>query len=104
MTSDAAAWIRAVAWQNHHRATVVEVPAFYNLCACQFGQCGHCAAGRHHACSHDHHEPSEHPAGYLTNHRGHVRAEVWETGHRHVWTCACMTADHGGRARQLSLF
>ena len=46
MTPDAAAWVRAVAWQDHHRATVAEIPSFYSRCACQFGQCGHCAAER----------------------------------------------------------
>ncbi len=104
MTQEAAAWIRAAAWQTHHRATVAEIPTFYSLCACQFGHCGHCAAGRHQACTHDRHGPSEHPAGYLTGRRGYVLADVWEIGHRHVWTCACKTADHGQRARQLLLF
>jgi len=107
MTPDAAAWVRAEVWQDHHRATIAEIPTFYGMCACQYGHCGHCghcAAGRHHACTHDHHPSAEHPAGYLTNRRGHVRAEVWEAGHRHVWDCGCMAADHGRRKRQLRLF
>ncbi len=104
MAPDAAAWVRAEAWQNHHRATVDEIPTFYGQCACQFGQCGHCAAGRHHACTHEHHGPTEHPASYLTGRRGLVLAEVWETGHHHTWTCPCKTADHHRQAHQLRLF
>jgi hypothetical protein len=104
MTGEVAAWIRAAAWRDHHRATVAELPTFYARCVCQGGTCGHCTAGRHHACTHERSEPSEHPASYLTNRRGYVVAEVWEIGHRHVWTCSCKTNDHGNTVCQLTLF
>jgi hypothetical protein len=104
MTPQAAAWVRAVAWRDHHRRTYAECPAIYSRCACQHGACGHCAAGRHQACTHARHTPSEHTAAYLTNRRGYVVAEVWETGHRHVWTCACHLDRHGRTSEQIPLF
>jgi hypothetical protein len=104
VTPDDAAWVRQVVWQRHHRQTDAEVPGFYARCACQYGGCGHCGAGRHHACTHEQHHAAEHCAGYLTGRSGYVLAQVWETGHRRTWICACKRDDHGQAARQLSLF
>ena len=56
------------------------------------------------ACTHEPHGPSEHPAGYPAGRRGFVLTEVWEAGHRYVWTCRCKTVDHCGLAQQLRLF
>lgn len=70
------------------------------LCACQFGPCGHCTADAHDECTHIHHEPNEFPAAWLAHRRdGHVLAEVYEVGHRHVWRCSCLPT-HGPRAVQ----
>jgi Family of unknown function (DUF6248) len=104
MNPETAAWVRTFAWRDHHRTTTTEIPTFYRQCACQGGPCGHCTHNRHHACTHEHHPPAEHPAAYLTNPRGHVLAEIWETGHHHTWTCPCKTSGHGQQAHQLALF
>jgi hypothetical protein len=107
-TEEEAAWIRAVAWRNHHRKTYAEAPAIYSMCDCQLGACGHCTAGRHHACAHNTWSPGEATAAYLTNRAGLVVAEVWEAGHRHVWTCRCKATsglpDHDPRPEQMALF
>jgi len=37
LTAEQAAWVRAAAWRNFHRKTYADTPAFYALCACQYG-------------------------------------------------------------------
>lgn len=104
MTADEAAWVRAVAWRNHHRRTYVETTAVYDRCACEYGECGYCGTGRHQMCTHETHPPVEGAATYITRRNGEVVAEVEEIGHRHVWICACKSAGHDGKPAQLSLF
>jgi hypothetical protein len=107
MSEEVAAWIRAVAWRNHHRRTYAETPALYTMCACQLGPCGHCTHGRHRDCAQNASTPSESSATYLADRAGRVLATVWEVGHRHTWTCPCKADGHGGltpEPEQMALF
>jgi uncharacterized protein DUF6248 len=104
MTPAQAAWVRAHAWRECHRETVREVPSFYSSCSCKPAVCQYCQMGKHRRCTHERHAPIEATAGYLTDRGGYVKAQVWEVGHRHVWTCSCKTAGHDGRPTQLALF
>jgi Family of unknown function (DUF6248) len=69
LTAEQAAWVRAAAWRNFHRKTYADTPAFYALCACQYGSCGHCGSGQHRRCAHNDRPAHESPATYLTTAR-----------------------------------
>lgn len=73
-SAETVAWGRAVAWRHHHCKSAAEISTFYSRCACQGGKCKNCAAGRHHACTHEHHEPDVPLAAYLTGRRGDASA------------------------------
>jgi hypothetical protein len=103
LTAEQAAWVRAAAWRNFHRKTYADTPAFYALCACQYGSCGHCGSGQHRRCAHNDRPAHESPAAYLTDPQGHALAPVYEAGHRHAWTCACRAAAHH-QPEQMPLF
>jgi peptide-methionine (S)-S-oxide reductase len=64
VTPEEAAWVRGAAWRNHHRRTYTDVPAIYNMCACQYGPCGYCATGQHQQYLSD----SKNPYGYCPAH------------------------------------
>ena len=103
MTAEQAAWVRAAAWRSCHRRDYAEVPAIFTDYSCRSGACGYCRAGQHEKCAYEEFKPWERPAGYVTDRRGGVVAEVYEVGHRHTPACTCWVADHY-RPRQLPLF
>ena len=72
LTAEQAAWVRAAACRNFHRKTYADNPAFYALCACQYGSCGHCGSGQHRRCAHNDRPAHESPATYLTDRQGHA--------------------------------
>ena len=83
-----AVWIRENAWLPHHRETHAEYPVVQGACPCEYGQCGHCAAGRHDQCAE---LVRGHVATYLTTPDGYALAEVHEAGHPHHRGCPCIS-------------
>lgn len=112
MTPDAADWV----------AATVLTPAYLDsrggldlvrTCRCQYGHCGHCAAGRHNRCIHRRHDPVVLPQTYILARDGHVPhlkldsgrwvpAEVQTVGRPCVWRCPC--ACPAPATEQLDLF
>lgn len=83
----AAAWIRANVLNRHrHLAALVDA------CACQWGICGHCGAGRHKDCTAANHPPRQAVETYLTARHGGLQmalAQVRKIGTQCRWICPC---------------
>lgn len=77
---------------------------------CQWGQCGHCDAGRHDSCQfvRDQRPRKPGPHSYLTDNKGRVtfpNVKVYVPGQWETWVCACHRAGHDtGGEHQLDLF
>lgn len=69
--------------------TVEDSPALIRQCSCQGGSCGHCRAGRHHACSTRRNGPVVTCETYLTGRRGSALASVLLAGRSCRWMCSC---------------
>ena len=57
-------------------------------CACQYGPCGHCGAGRHQHCAHRVRSVLRSSEGSILSRAGHVLAR-WDAGRRCQWLCPC---------------
>ncbi|MFC2599128.1 MAG: DUF6248 family natural product biosynthesis protein [Actinomyces massiliensis] len=107
MTEAEAAWVREHVWTPAIRKGKCELWIGGTHCPCQYGPCGHCAAGDHAHCPYEQANPSEDVkawaqrqsdtcAGYLTDARGAVMADFWEVGVRHDARCPCWKNGHPG--------
>ena len=82
MTPAEAAWVRDHVWP----AAMRRETGTAGLCPCQWGLCGHCAAGQHTECR----TPDwAIPYGYLTDRHTHVLADVWLADRACRWVCPC---------------
>lgn len=77
-------------------AALIDNSSPLERCDCQYGPCGHCAAGRHRRCAHRHHQPNPPvPHTYLTTAAGMVvnghDGQVWTVGRPCRWVCPCPT-------------
>lgn len=79
--ADVAAWIRDTVIPVSYRRNTTD-PA---KCACQWGACGHCKAGRHRDCTTTAWGWSPSPDTYLCG------ARVWRSGRPCRWICPCIT-------------
>ena len=87
MTDADAEWIIRAVWTGQMRRAFGEVPGHFLSCACEWGQSGHCSAGRHTTCQHNRSAPKstpEAPCGLAA-----LRADVWLVGRACAWRCSC---------------
>lgn len=92
--TEVAAWISDVVLTRVYR----NATSGPELCACQYGICGHCKAGGHADCQMVTWggAPPAHGDTYVTNARGQVASaqgvrsvEVWRSGRPCRWLCSC---------------